>query len=153
MITSLVLIRNSLLAIHFLSGAVWVGGMFYALIVLRPALNILDNAPRMQMHMNTLKRFFLIVWHVMPLMFLTGFGMIFSAWGGLSVLPPSIHAMLGAAILMTAIFLYTFFGPWQRLRRAIRPGPELLARIRLMITINLGLGAVAIIAGSLGHVW
>jgi hypothetical protein len=46
-----------------------------------------------------------------------------------------------------------FFGPWRRLRRAIRPGPELLARIRLWITVNLVLGMATIVAGALGHVW
>jgi hypothetical protein len=39
------------------------------------------------------------------------------------------------------------------LRRAIRPGPEIIARIRVLITVNLVLGALAITAGSLGHEW
>ena len=68
-------------------------------------------------------------------------------------MPLSINIMQGLAWIMALIFVYTFFGPWQRLRRAIRPGPELIARIRLMVTINLVLGAGAIVAGSLGHVW
>ena len=153
MMTYLVLLRNSFLALHFLAAVVWVGGMFYTVVVLRPALNVLDATPRLQLHMLTLKKFFFVVWHAMPLVVLTGWAMIYSAWGGFSTLPVSINAMQGIAMLMAAIFVYTFFGPWQRLRRAIRPGPELVARIRLMVTINLLLGASAIIAGSLGHVW
>ncbi len=153
MMTSLVLIRNLLLAVHFLAATVWVGGMFYAVVVLRPALNVLEAPQRLQLHMLTLKRFFLVVWHAMPLMLLTGWAMVFSAWGGFANLPPSINAMQGLAILMAGIFIYVFFAPWQRLRRAIRPGPELVARIRTLITINLVLGALAITAGSLGHVW
>jgi hypothetical protein len=69
------------------------------------------------------------------------------------MLPWSIHAMQGVAIIMAGVFVYTFFGPWQRLRRAIRPGPELIARIRLLVTVNLALGAITIVIGSLGHVW
>jgi uncharacterized membrane protein len=153
MMTILVTIRDALLAVHFLAAVVWVGGMFYAVVVLRPALSVLEAAPRLQLHMQTLKRFFLVVWHVMPLVLLTGWGMVFSAWGGFANLPPSINAMQGLAMLMAAIFVYVFFGPWQRLRRAIRPGPELIARIRTLITVNLVLGALAITAGSLGHVW
>lgn len=153
MMSTLVLLRNSLLAVHFLAAVVWVGGMFYAVVVLRPALNVLEAGPRLQLHMNTLKRFFLVVWHAMPLMLLTGWTMVFSAWGGFANLPASINAMQGIAVVMAGIFVYVFFGPWQRLRRAIRPGPEIIARIRMLITINLVLGALAITAGSLGHVW
>ena len=153
MMTYLVLLRNSFLAIHFLAAVVWIGGMFYTLVVLRPALNVLDATPRLQLHMLTLKKFFFVVWHAMPLVLLTGLAMIFSAWGGFATLPLSINIMQGLAWIMALIFVYTFFGPWQRLRRAIRPGPELIARIRLMVTINFVLGAGAIVAGSLGHVW
>jgi uncharacterized membrane protein len=153
MMTSLVLFRNTLLAVHFLGAAIWVGGMFYALMVLRPALTLLDGPQRLQVHMQTLKKFFFYVWHAMPLMLITGWAMVFFAWGGFANLPVSIHIMQGLAIIMAAVFLYTFFVPWQRLRRAIRPGPELIARIRQLITVNLVLGALTIVAGSLGHVW
>ena len=49
---------DTLLAIHLLAATAWVGGMLYALVVLRPALAVLDTPARMQMHMLTLKRFF-----------------------------------------------------------------------------------------------
>jgi uncharacterized membrane protein len=153
MMTYLILLRNSFLAVHFLCAAIWVGGMFYTVTVLRPALTVLDAGPRLQLHMLTLKKFFFWVWHAMPLMLLTGWAMIWSAWGGFAMLPWSINAMQGIAIIMAGIFVYTFFGPWQRLRRAIRPGPELIARIRLLVTVNLALGAITIVVGSLGHVW
>jgi uncharacterized membrane protein len=153
MMTTLVFVRDTLLAIHLLAAAVWVGGMFYAVVILRPALNLLDATPRLQVHMQTLKRFFGIVWVAMPLMLVTGWTMVFAAWGGFASLPWSINAMQTLGLLMALIFLYVFFAPWQRLRRAIRPGPELIVRIRQLIMVNLTVGALAIIAGSLGHVW
>jgi uncharacterized membrane protein len=153
MMDSLVLVRNILLALHLLAAAGWVGGMFYALVVLRPAAAALEPAARLQLHMLTLKKFFFLVWHMMPLMLLTGWTMVYLAWGGFAHLPVSINAMQGLALLMTGVFLYVFFVPWKRLRRAIRPGPELLARIRMLITVNLVLGIATIVAGSLGHVW
>jgi uncharacterized membrane protein len=148
-----ILIRNTLLAVHLLSAVLWVGGMFYAVVVLRPALDTLDATPRLQMHMLTLKRFFRVVWVVMPAMLLTGWAMVFAVWGGFAALPWSINVMQTLALLMALIFLYIFFSPWQRLRRAIRPGPELLPRIRQLVTLNLGLGVVTIVVGALGHVW
>jgi uncharacterized membrane protein len=153
MMTSLVLYRNTLLAIHLLSATIWVGGMFYALFILRPSLNLLDAMPRLQVHLQTLKRLFAIVWIAMPAMLLTGWAMIFAGWGGFAGLPWYINAMQTMGLLMALIFLYVYFDPYQRLRRAIRPGPELLARIRTLMTINLVLGCLTIIAGSLGHGW
>jgi uncharacterized membrane protein len=153
MMTSLVLYRNTLLAIHLLSATVWVGGMFYALFILRPSLNLLDAMPRLQVHLQTLKRLFAIVWIAMPAMLLTGWAMIFAGWGGFAGLPWYINTMQTLGLLMALIFLYVYFDPYQRLRRAIRPGPELLARIRTLMTINLVLGCLTIIAGSLGHGW
>jgi uncharacterized membrane protein len=140
-----------LLAIHVLSAVIWVGGMFYALVVLRPALAVLDAAPRLQLHMLTLKRFFLVVWHAMPLMLLTGWGMIVAAGWDMGHLPVSVNAMQGLALVMAGIFLYTYFVPFRRLRRAIRPGPELLNRIRLLVTGNLVLGVVVILIATLGQ--
>ena len=153
MMNNLALVRDAMLAVHLLAAAAWVGGMLYALVVLRPALAVLDAGPRLQVHMLTLKRFFLVVWHAMPLMLLTGWGMVFSVWGGMAHLPWYVNVMQLLAIIMAAIFLYTYFGPAMRLRRAIRPGPELLVRIRLMLTINLVLGAITIVVGSCGHGW
>jgi uncharacterized membrane protein len=144
---------NTLLALHLLAAAAWVGGMLYALVVLRPALGVLEPAQRLQLHMLTLKRFFLVVWHAMPIMLLTGWGMIAAVGWPMAKLPWYVNAMQGLALLMAAVFLFSYFGPFRRLRRAIRPGPELLNRLRQLITLNLALGTATIVIASLGHVW
>ena len=151
--THTMLTANILLALHLLAAAAWVGGMLYALVVLRPALSVLDPAPRLQVHMLTLKRFFLVVWHAMPIMLITGWAMIAAAGWSMAFLPWYVNVMQVLAIAMAALFLYVYFVPFRRLRRAIRPGPEILDRIRLLITVNLALGAATIVVASLGHVW
>jgi uncharacterized membrane protein len=148
----MIVLLTALLAVHLLAATAWVGGMFYTLVVLRPALAALDATPRLQMHLLTLKRFFLVVWHAMPIMLLTGWGMILTTGQGFAHLPWNVNAMQGIAIVMAGIFLYTFFGPYTRLRRAIRPGAEILSRIRLMVTINLVLGVIVIIVAPFGQV-
>jgi uncharacterized membrane protein len=150
---SAVWLRDLLLALHLLSAAIWVGGMFYAILVLRVGLAVLDAGPRLQVQMVTLKKFFFYVWHVMPIMILTGWAMVAVVYGGFAVLPWSINVMQGLGILMALVFLYTFFDPWQRLRRAIRPAPELVPRIRSLIITNLALGLITIAVGAFGHVW
>ncbi|MEJ1975376.1 MAG: hypothetical protein WDN49_04170 [Acetobacteraceae bacterium] len=39
-----------MLAVHLLAMATWVGGMAYALLVLRPSLGVLDPAARLRLH-------------------------------------------------------------------------------------------------------
>ena len=147
------MLLNGLLALHLLASTAWVGGMLYALVVLRPALAVLEPAPRLQLHMLTLKRFFLVVWHAMPIMLLTGWGMIGVAGWQMAHLPWYVNVMQALGLVMAAVFLWAYFGPFRRLRRAIRPGPELLARIRLLITVNLALGVAVIVVASAGHGW
>lgn len=153
MLQSLVLLRNSLLALHLLALAVWVGGMFTALVVLRPAVAALEPAARTQFQLRVLKRFFFAVWHAMPIMLLTGWVMVFAAWSGFTGLPWPVNAMQAGGLLMAAVFLTAFYGPWQRLRRAIRPAPEQFDRVRTLMRVNLALGVLTVILGSLGHTW
>jgi len=137
------------LAVHLIAMAAWVGGMVYALVVVRKALSVLDSAPRMQVHLITLKRFFLVVWHAVVLSILTGYAMIWD-YGGFAHLHWSINVMNLLGLVMTAVFLFLFFGPYRKLRRAIRPSPELLARVRLLVTVNLVLGLGVIVVASVG---
>jgi uncharacterized membrane protein len=151
MIADPTLFWSLVLALHLLAAVIWVGGMAYTLLVLRPALNVLEPAQRNQMHMQTLRRFFLVIWHAMPLVLLTGYAMVIGVYGGFRGLPRQVNIMQGLAIIMAAVFVAVFFGPWQRFRRAIRPGPELVGRIRRLITVNLVLGVIVIVAAAIGH--
>ena len=138
------------LAVHLIAMAAWVGGMVYALVVVRKALSVLDPAPRMQVHLITLKRFFLVVWHAVVLSILTGYAMVLGAYGGFAHLHWSINTMNLLGLVMTGVFLFLFFGPYRKLRRAIRPGPELLGRVRALVTVNLVLGLAIIVVASVG---
>ena len=48
---------------------------------------MLESGARLQLHMQTLKRFFMVVWHAMPLMLITGWAMVFVVWGGMAHVP------------------------------------------------------------------
>jgi uncharacterized membrane protein len=137
------------LAVHLLAMATWVGGMAYALLVLRPSLMVLDPAARLQLHGQAFRRFFLIVWHAMPLMLLTGWAMVFGVYGGFASLPWSINVMQLLGLVMAVVFIVLFFGPWKRFRAA--PGPDATDSIRRLIQLNLALGAVTVVIASLGH--
>lgn len=138
------------LAVHLVSMAAWVGGTIYALVVVRKALAVLDPAPRLQVHLITLRRFFLVLWHAVVLSVLTGYAMVLGAYGGFAHLHWSINVMNLLGLLMTAVFLYLFFGPYRKLRRAIRPTPELLGRVRTLFAVNLVLGLAVVVVASIG---
>ena len=137
------------LAVHILSAVLWVGGMFFALMVMRPALAMLEPAQRLALHVPVLRRFLLVIWHAMPLILITGFLMVFGLYGGFAHLPWAVNLMMLGGIVMAIVFLILFFGPWRVMRAAPAPAP--LDRIRRLITINLWLGVVTIVLGALGH--
>jgi uncharacterized membrane protein len=139
------------LAVHLLGMATWVGGSAYALLVLRPSLNLLDQTQRVSVHLQTLKRFFRLVWHVMPLVLLTGWSMEIFLEGGFANADWHINAMQGLALVMSGLFLWTFFGPFRRARRAIRPQPATFESIRSLVGANLAIGTVIVVIASLGH--
>ncbi len=137
------------LAVHLLAMAVWVGGMAYALLVLRPSLVVLDPAARLTLHARTFQRFFLVVWHAMPLMLLTGWAMVLGIYGGFAALPWTVNVMQLLGLVMAIVFLVLFFGPWKRFRAT--PHAEVTESIRRLIRLNLALGAATVIIAALGH--
>ena len=139
------------LATHLLGMALWVGGAAYALLVLRPSLNLLDQTQRVSVSLQTLSRFFRLIWHVMPIVLLTGWAMEIFREGGFANADWHINAMQGLALVMTGVFLWAYFGPFRRARRAIRPQPALFESIRSLVGMNLVIGASIVVVASLGH--
>ncbi len=141
----------AVLTLHTIGAVLWIGGMGYALIVLRPAIGVLEPAAQMQMHMQSLRRFLRLTWHVMPLVLVSGWIMVFTLYGGFAHLPWAVNAMQLTALVMAGVFAYLALGPFKRFRRAIRPGPELLGRMRRLMLVNLALGTLVLVFASIGH--
>jgi uncharacterized membrane protein len=135
-------------AVHVLCAVIWVGGMFFAYLVLRPSLSVLEPSQRIALHGQVFRRFFLIVWHVMPVIVLTGLIMIFAVFGGMARVAWPVHVMLLLGLVMSAVFLAIFFGPYRTFRAT--PGPGSLESIRKLIAVNLALGVVTIVIAALG---
>jgi uncharacterized membrane protein len=135
-------------ALHVLCAVIWVGGMFFAYLVLRPSLSVLEPAQRIALHSQIFRRFFLVVWHAMPIIVVTGFIMIYAVFGGMARVAWPVHVMLLLGLVMSAIFLAIFFGPYRTFRAS--PGPASLDAIRKLIGINLVLGVATIIIAAFG---
>ena len=50
-----------LFALHLIFAALWVGGLGFSWIALRPSMAVLEPAQRLALHRAVLKRFFLLV--------------------------------------------------------------------------------------------
>ena len=139
------------LALHLLSAVVWVGGMFFAYVVLRPSMAAIDAPQRMLLHTQVFRRFFLVVWHAMPVIVLTGFAIIYGLYGGMAGVGWNVHAMLGLGLLMSAIFIYIVFGPYARFRRTTDRArmAASLDSVRKLIGVNLVLGLITVVISVL----
>ena len=72
-----------LFALHVLGAVLWVGGMAFALLALRPSLAALEPPQRLALLGGVHRRFFLVVWHAMPIVLLSGWALLFGWYGGL----------------------------------------------------------------------
>jgi uncharacterized membrane protein len=138
--------------VHVLSTVIWIGGMFFAYVVLRPSLTALEPPQRVALHRQVFRRFFLVVWHAMPLQVITGLWMLFGYYGGFGEVAWPIHAMFTLGVVMAAVFVMIVFGPYRRFRAASDPTMIVpaLDSIRRMIGLNLVLGLVTIVIAILG---
>lgn len=139
------------LALHILCIVAWVGGMFFAVTILRPSIAALEPAQRIALHNRVFRRFFLVIWHVMPIALLSGYAMIIGVWGGFAHLPWNVNVMQALGLIMAAVFLFVVFGPYKRFRAAVSTAraAEAAERIRRLIVVNLALGVVTIIVAAL----
>ena len=146
------------LALHALSAVVWVGGMFFAHQVLRPAAAGLEPGPRLALWSRVLGRFFSWVFVAVVLLLLTGYAMIFGVYAGFADIGLHIHLMQGIGILMMLLFFHLYFAPWRRFRTAVArqdwaEGGRQLGQIRTIVTVNLVLGIIVVAIGSSGRYW
>ncbi|HBF61408.1 MAG TPA: hypothetical protein DDW48_08260 [Methyloceanibacter sp.] len=149
---------SALVSLHLLAAVVWVGGMFFALMVLRPSVGPLPPPERLRLWSGVFSRFFPWVWVSIAVLLGSGYGLIFFFYGGFAGADVHIHLMQVTGLAMTALFIYLYFTPWRRFRDAVASdafadAAKDLNRIRLIVTVNLVIGLLTVIAGAGGRFW
>lgn len=145
------------ITLHLLAVVVWVGGMFFAYMALRPvAASLLEPPQRLPLWSQTFAHFFPWVWTSVLLLPATGYWMIFNVFGGFRTLALYIDLMQIIGIAMILIFLHVFFAPYRHLKQAVSAGDfpaagKHLAMIRRLIGLNLSLGLILIVIASSGR--
>jgi uncharacterized membrane protein len=151
-------IATAALIAHVWAAVVWVGGMFFALLALRPATAQLEPGPRLELWERVLGRFFAWVFAAIVLLLASGYGLVFGVFGGFAGAGLHIHIMQATGIIMMLAFLHVYFAPWRRFRAAVarRDLPQAarqLNQIRWIVVANLILGLFTVAVGSSGRYW
>jgi uncharacterized membrane protein len=141
-------------ALHVLAALVWVGGMFFAWMILRPATGLTLQPPqRLRLWLEVLRRFFVWVWLALLILPISGIGLLQLRFTGFESAPRYVHVMIGLYLAMLALFLRVQLLQLPALRRAVDAqdwpaGGVALGRIRRLVGFNLllGLALVAIAA-------
>jgi len=107
------------LIIHSLLAAIWVGGMFFAYIILRPSLQELEPPTRLTLWHGVFKRFFPWVWMAVLGLLATGYFMIFFGFGGFAGAGVHVHIMHLTGLIMAALFIFLYYVPWSAFRQAV----------------------------------
>ena len=141
---------------HIFAVVVWVGGMFFAYLVLRPAAaQELEPAQRFKLWQGVLRRFFFWVWIAVALTISSGLYMMWQL-SEISV-PFYAYAMMITGLLMVLIFVYVYFTPFRHLRLSIaaqdwKTAGAALNQIRILVAANLTLGLINIAVATLGRI-
>lgn len=141
-------------ALHVLAALVWVGGMFFAWMILRPATGaVLEPPQRLRLWLEVFRRFFVWVWIAVLILPISGIGLLQLRFTGFETAPRYVHVMIGLYLVMLALFLRVQLLQLPALRQAVDAqdwpaGGAALGRIRRLVGFNLllGLALVAIVA-------
>jgi uncharacterized membrane protein len=143
--------------LHVLGAVIWVGGMFFAYMALRPAAaQLLQPPERLKVWADTFRRFFLWVWISVFALLGSGLWMI-ALFGGFGAVGVHVHIMFALGIVMMLIFAHVYFAPYRHLVRFVaqdnwKSAGAALAQIRKLVAVNLTLGLVTVAVGTVGRI-
>jgi len=145
------MLHATLKSIHLLAMFVWLGGMFFTLVCLRPALGVLEPPPlRLRLMNAVLRRFFAAVSWAAGLMLASGVLMLpRGASSGVQPVP-AITAMAALGVVMICVFVFVRLVPFRRLQAAIAEGDApgaaaALNGIRVLVVLNLAIGVAIVL--------
>lgn len=145
------------ISLHLVTSIIWVGGMFFAYMALRPvAAEILEPPIRLELWSRTFAKFFVWVWICVILIPASGYWMIMQTWGDLQSVGMDLKLMHILGWIMILIFMFVFFVPYKKMKQAVaqndvKKAADALALIRKLVALNLTLGIVVNVIASAGR--
>ena len=152
---------NALVFVHLVCAIVWMGGMAFMLLALRPAvLTQMEPQPRARLMGEVWRRFFAIVLLAIVALFATGTNLYTAAFRaareatGVGSVPLGWNLMAGVGVLMFLVFGHIYFAGFQKFKRAVAGADwpvaaKAGAQIHTLVVTNFCLGWLAIAAVKL----
>ncbi len=135
----------AMLWVHYLASVMWIGGMAFNILVLRPSMIVIDQSQRPVLGTTVLKRFIIFAWLSIVLLIITGitialshvaFGDIFSTTYGIVLLSKHFVTLIMILIVTWISFvLSTKLAPFA-------PKPN---TILILVKTNLSLGVIVLL--------
>lgn len=128
-----------MLWLHYLATVMWIGGMAFNILVLRPSMIVLEQSQRPVLGNKVLKRFIVFAWLSITVLILTGVSIATSPYG---------TALLGKHLVtsvMVLIVAWISFVISSRLA-PFAPKPETIV---LLVKTNLSLGILVLLLTAL----
>ncbi len=142
------------LTLHLLGVIVWVGGMFFAHMVLRGVLaRMLEPQQRLPVLLKVFDGFFPWVWLSVITILASGYWMLFVFYETETAFWLSFMSIVGT--LMAAIFIYIYVLPYHQLDTGLKThdmakAVAAISQIRQLILTNLVLGLLVTVVALFG---
>ncbi len=152
-----IVIKQLMLLAHLLGMVLWVGGMAFAHLCLRPEVAKLDPPVRLPLLAGVLGRFFRLVFVALALIWTSGTWLFAASGREPGSAPAGWYVMVIVAAVMTLVFLVIRFKWYPAMTAAIAAkhlpvAGQAMASIRQWVGINLALGILVVVAATLfGH--
>ncbi len=147
-----------IIALHAICAVIWVGGMFFAYVILRPSLGTLEPPQRLTLWNTVFTRFFIWVWIAIIILPASGYLLVFNQLGNFQSAGLHVHIMHILGLTMVGLFLFLYFSPYRHFRVAVaaKDWPQAaqhLNSIRRVVSINTLLGLATVFIGASGRFW
>ena len=143
------------LLLHLVAINIWVGGSFFAIVILGRVIKKLETQQQMVVWQLVLQRFFLWAWIAVAVLLISGAALIQLRYAGFRNIPLHIMLMGVIALVMVLVFLFIYLVPYRHFRRHVELGDmdaclqQLhIIRIAGMINLVLGISIVFVITGG-----
>jgi uncharacterized membrane protein len=137
--------------LHLIAINVWIGGMFFLVMVLGRAISTLEQVQQLTVWAAVLKYFFFWVWLAVLILLSTGIAMLVYRFHEFMNAPTYVLVMACLGVLMMLIFSLMYFVFYQKFKHAIQEQAVEIARANLRVIrtlgfVNMTLGLCVVIA-------
>jgi len=134
-----------MLWLHYLATVIWIGGMAFNILVLRPSMIVLDQNQRPILGTKVLKRFIIFAWLSITVMILTGIPMAFSRVAFEDIFSTTYGIVLLSKHFVTLIMILIITWVSFVLSTKLAPFAPKPNTILILVKTNLSLGVLVLL--------